>query len=165
MKKKIKSSVGDVFAVPIDTSRFAVGQVVATYKDEAHYFAAFDAVAPSPRSIDLERDLERDLLFLILSFDAKLYVGDWEIVGRCPVSASIPFPAYKEMSGTSGRMEVVDYTGERRRLARSGEEDGLPYRDFIAPIRLEKALRSKFGLEPWLDAYSEMVPSNSIWTD
>ena len=43
---------------------------------------------------------------------------------------------------------------------REGEEaEWLPNRKIVAPVRLEKALRAKHGLEPWTEAYAELEPS------
>lgn len=56
-------------------------------------------------------------------------------------------------SGRPPRCEVVDHTGSKRRAASPEEAAGLPHRKVVAPVRLERALRARLGLEPWLDAY------------
>jgi hypothetical protein len=53
------------------------------------------------------------------------------------------------------RVDVVDFSGTRRRPATPAEEMALPNRKLVAPVRLERALRAKLGLEPWLDVFDE----------
>ena len=104
------------------------------------------------------------IAFLALSTDGKIAVGHWEVVGNQPVRDGIPFPAFKEMVGGPERVDVVDYSGKRRRLARGAEAEWLPNRKIVAPVRLEKALRAKYGLEPWSDAYAALEPSEIATT-
>lgn len=153
---------GEVFVLPIDEGRVGVGQVVALYGDRAYFFAVFDAIlsegfAPS----DVVEATARPLLLLALSMDAKLFVGDWRIVADAPVAPDIPLPAYKELVGAPARFEIVDYTGARRREATPSEVQSFPNRKVVAPVRLEKALRAHFGLEPWTEQFEELRPNNS----
>ena len=59
----------------------------------------------------------------------------------------------------------MDYSGRRRRPAQAVEAELLPNRKVVAPVRLEKALRAKHGLEPWTEDYSDLAPSNipQVW--
>lgn len=161
---RVKIKTGDVFSVPIDDTRVGVGQVVATYGKSAYYFAIFDSVAADSASIDLSEATQQRLVFLALSLDAKLVVGDWTIVGHQPVRADLPLPAFKEVVGGPERVDVVDYSGERRRRAQPSEAELLPNRKVVAPVRLEKALRAKHGLEPWTEAYTDLAPNESMTT-
>jgi len=161
---RFKLNVGDVFSVPIDDSRVGVGQVVATYGRSAEYFAIFDAVAPDPASIDIDRAIEARVMFLALSNDAKLHAGHWTVVGNRPVAEDMPLPAWREVFTTEGRVDVVDYSGQRRRPAQESETEILPDRELFAPALLEDALRAKHGLEPWLDYYSDMAPNEMTTT-
>jgi hypothetical protein len=40
----------------------------------------------------------------------------------------------------------------------------LPNRKVVAPVRLEKALRAKHGLEPWQEAYTDLAPDETTTT-
>ena len=161
---RLKLKTGDVFSVPIDGARVGVGQIVATYGKDAYYFAIFDIVAPDVASIDLEQAPLGRVLFLALSLDAKLAAGHWNVVGHRPVREGMPLPAFKEAVGVPDRIDVVDYSGEKRRPAQSAEVELLPNRKVIAPVRLEKALRAKHGLEPWSEAYTDLAPNESMTT-
>jgi len=162
---RLKLKTGDVFAVPLDEARVGVGQIVGTYGKDAYYFAIFDATAPDAASIDLERAPQERVVFLALSLDAKLAAGHWRVVGHRPVREGMPLPAFKEAVGSPDRIDVVDYSGDRRRTAQAAEAELLPNRKVVAPVRLEKALRAKHGLEPWTEAYTDLAPNEMGTTD
>ena len=162
---RLKLKTGDVFAVPIDEARVGVGQIVATYGKDAYYFAIFDVTASDLGSIDLEQAPQQRVVFLALSLDAKLAAGHWSIVGHRPVREGMPLPAFKETVGSPDRIDVVDYSGERRRPAQAAEVELLSNRKVVAPVRLEKALRAKHGLEPWTEAYSDLAPNETATTE
>jgi hypothetical protein len=155
----VGARVGDVFSVRIDEERFGLGQVVAVYGNNAYFFALFEPTFAQGQRLDLEREVRAPVALLALSLDAKIAVGDWRVLGNAPVPDDMPLPAFKEMVGTPDRVDVVDYSGGRRRPARDDEAERLPNRKIVAPVRLEKALRAKHGLEPWIDAYAELEPS------
>ena len=161
-------NAGDVFSIPIDDSRVGVGQVVAAYTEvgmrDAYYLAIFDSIAPDPASIDVVQALQARVIFLALSFDAKLHAGHWSLVGNRPVAEDMPLPAWREVFTTEGRVDVVDYSGRRRRLAQDSEAELLQDITFVAPARLEKALRAKLGLEPWQERYTELAPDETRTT-
>lgn len=160
-----RPKVGDVFAIPVQPDEVGLGQVVATYGKSAYYFAIFDRIVPREQAEDrVDEVLASRLLFLALSLDAKLHVGDWSVIATRPVAADLPLPAYKEVVGSRRKVEVVDFSGKRRRTARSDEAELLPNRKVVAPVRLEKALRAKAGLEPWHEAYSELAPDETMTT-
>lgn len=149
--------VGDVFIVPTGDDRAGVGQVVGKYGRDAYYFAIFEGVFPlSEAPAQAVETVCAPVLLLALSLDAKIHAGHWTIVGRAPVASSIPLPAYKEAVGSAVNIEVVDYSGTKRRPATSIEASALPSRKVVAPVRLERAFRASLGLEPWLEAFDEL---------
>lgn len=164
MTRGAKLQTGDVFTIPLDENRIGVGQVVATYLDDGYYFAVFDATFPPDTSLDLDSLVREPIAFLTLSLDALIHAGHWVVVGRAPVTDDLPLPAYKEMVGGPERVDVVDYSGRRRRRASAAEAGTLPNRSIVAPARLEKALRAHCGLEPWQEAFAKLRPSASPTT-
>lgn len=162
---RLNLRTGDVFSVPIDDERVGVGQIVATYGKDAYYFAIFDSVAASGASIQIDEALNERIVFIALSLDAKLAVGHWSVVGNRPVRPEMPLPAFKEAVGGPERIDVVDYSGHRRRPAQGAEAQLLPNRRVVAPVRLEKALRAKHGLEPWVEAYFDLEPHETTTTE
>jgi hypothetical protein len=161
---RLRLKTGDIFSVPIDESRVGVGQIVATYGKSNYYFAIFDVVAPDVAQINLDTATSGGVLFLALSMDAKLYVGHWTVVGNRPVSELMPLPAFKVAVSGPEDMYVEDFSGQKRRPASEPEAELLPYREVVAPVRLEKALRAKHGLEPWVEAYTDLAPNEGTIT-
>lgn len=165
MVRQRQWTVGDLFTIPVDDARFGVGQIVGTYGKDAYYLAVYDYVAPEADSIDVDEALEARVIFLALSLDAKLAAGHWTVIDHRAVPDSVHLPAYKEAMGGPGRVEVVDYSGARRRPASEAEAELLPNRKVVAPVRLERALRAKHGLEPWVEAYIKLAPEDSMTTE
>lgn len=161
----VKPKVGDVFVIPTGDGRAGVGQVVGTYGDDAFYFAIFDAALPEEQAATHAEDaLSGQVLLLALSLDAKLHAGHWVVVATAEVDPAVPLPAYKESVGAPSNVEVVDYTGGRRRVANADEAADLPDRKVVAPVRLERALRASLGLEPWLAAFDGLKVENIVTT-
>jgi hypothetical protein len=158
--------IGDVFTLPVDDERVGFGQIVARWEeaDGYYYFAIFERLYRRSEQPPLDVILKDRIAFLALSLDALLFVGDWTVVGRVPVATDIPLPAYKEAVGTPDRVCVVDYSGRRCRRSTAEEAERLSYRTVVAPVRLEKALQAKHGLQPWQAAYSELEPQEEMTT-
>jgi hypothetical protein len=152
--------VGDVFTIPVGDSRAGIGQVVATYGKDAYFLAVFERVVAEDDISSVITDVLSDtaVQFLALSLDAKFHIGHWPIVGHAPVRTNVPLPAYKEAVTTADHIDVVDYSGTRRRRATKEEAALLPNRKVVAPVRLERALRASLGLEPWLEAFDDLRP-------
>jgi hypothetical protein len=151
--------VGDVFLVPTGDGRAGVGQVVGTYRSNAYYFALHAQLVTGDDRAGVTAALSSEITFLALSFDAKLSAGHWSLVGSAPVPLGVPFPAYREAGESGTQLYLVDHTGTRRHPVRETEVGGARFRRFVAPVRLERAFRASLGLEPWLEAYEELIPS------
>ena len=91
--KRMRIEIGDVFTVPLDEARVGLGQVVAKYERDGYYFAIFKRAYPRARVPGAGAVAEDEVVFLALSLDAKLWVGDWRIVGRASVPVGLPLPA------------------------------------------------------------------------
>lgn len=150
--------VGDVFVIPLDVDHNGFGQVVARYLAGSVYIAIFETISSGEVFPPLADIVSAHVAFLALSHDAKIRVGDWSIIGNAPVSKKIPFPAYKEMVGGPERVDVVDYTGKKRRRATRAETERLPNRTLVAPMLLEKALLAAQGLSPWVEEFATLRP-------
>lgn len=161
---QVKPGLGDVFSVPLDSERLGLGQVVARYGKDAYFFALFEPAFARDEPLDLAEAVQLPVAVLALSLDAKLAAGDWVILGNQPVADDMPLPAYKEMVGGPERVDVVDYSGERRRRTEGQEAEWLPYRKIIAPARLEKALKARHGIGPYNEAYAALEPSRVATT-
>lgn len=154
-------AIGDVFGVRLDADRVGYGQVVGKYMDDGYFFALFERAYPRSSLPNLGEVTSDRIALLGLSLDGRIASGDWPVVGSAPVQSNPPLPAYREVVGTPDRVDIVDYSGERRRPATPIEAALLPNRKFVAPVRLERALRALHGLEPWLDVFDDLKPRDT----
>lgn len=162
---KARLELGDVFAIPLDGSRAGIGQVVATYGQGAFYFAIFDLlVHPDAAEASIDEALTADLLFLAPSLDSRLPVPYLTVIGTRPVRPGLPLPAHREVDADN-LVQVVDFSGRRRRPATDDEARRLQNRRFVAPLRLARALRATAGMEPWQDSYADLVPDDELSSD
>jgi hypothetical protein len=162
---KARLEYGDVFVVPLDKTRAGIGQVVATYGQGAFYFAIYDLlVNPAEAEAQVDKALAADLLFLAPSLDSRLPVPYLTVIASRPVRPGLPLPAHREVDAEN-LVQVVDFSGRRRRRATDEEARRLQNRRFVAPLRLARALRATAGMEPWNDTYSALIPDEEMSTE
>ena len=98
-----------------------------------------------------------DIAFLAECLDAKIWNGDWPIVGNMePDSSRILLPKYKVAIGRADNWYVESYDGKRRRPARPSELDSLRYREVCSPMMLQMALQALHHAAPWLESYGRL---------
>lgn len=145
---------GDVFLVPIDSTRVGLGQIVDVLPSELYvvlYANAWKASSPpAPQEV-----VDQAVLFASLTLDAKLYHGDWTIIGNVTNNlANIKLPLSKVR--ISGEMHIESHDGRWSRHATPEEAEQLRFRKTVAPVRLEKALKAHYGILEPHPAYDEL---------
>ncbi len=149
-----EAAMGDVFVIPISDSLMGIGQVIDVLQHEL-YLVVFEETRDASDSPRADEVCGCKPLFSTLSLDAKLWNGDWKIIGNCRRNvATIAKPLFKVL--ISDIMYVESYRGSQRRPAREDEIEKLRNRTTVAPIRLEKALRAWLGLAEWNPMYEEL---------
>tara|TARA_R110002049_G_C9026253_1_gene551704 strand:- start:81 stop:995 length:915 start_codon:yes stop_codon:yes gene_type:complete len=138
---------GDVFLLPIDSTRVGLGQIVDVLQSELYvviYANIWNASSP-PCPQDA---VGQEVLFASLTLDAKLHHGDWTVIGNVTNNlANIKLPLSKVR--ISGEMHIESHDGSWSRCATAEEAEQLRFRKTVAPVRLEKALKAHYGvLEP-----------------
>ncbi|MET7395934.1 hypothetical protein ABZS66_20805 [Dactylosporangium sp. NPDC005572] len=139
-RRWIRAAEGDVFRVPVDGSRSALGQVVAK-SGHAVLVVIFDGP---------------DMLLMALTFDDCLADGEWPIVERRAVPDDVPWPVFK-MSVTSMGTFVEDHFGNWLREATPEERRTLRSRSQCSPGTVTDAVRAAFGVGEWLDRYDYFI--------
>lgn len=153
---KQKARAGDVFLIPIDETRWGIGQIAGDWKGEL-YIVIFDAVWHD-RNVDPATVNTSKPLFAALSLDAKIHHGDWPIIGNVAANlGAIPQPVFKVNQDGAVFLESRDRTVTRR--ASEAEADVLRLRTVIAPVRLEKALKAHNGIGDWNPRYDDLIYS------
>ncbi|GAA0564068.1 Imm26 family immunity protein [Rhizomicrobium electricum] len=151
MKKR--AQIGDVFTVPIDSTKLGIGQIIADWRGEL-YIVIFDAVRPSG-TVDPQSVVTETPLFAALSLDAKIYNGDWHVIGNvCSNLKSFAQPVFKVNQGGQTFLESRDRSVLRP--ASHAEAQTLRFRTVVAPVRLEKALKANFGQGNWSEKFDEL---------
>lgn len=105
---------------------------------------------PAPQEV-----VDQAVLFASLTLDAKLYHGDWAIIGNVTNNlANIKLPLSKVR--ISGEMHIESHDGRWSRHATPEEAEQLRFRKTVAPVRLEKALKAHYGILEPHPAYDEL---------
>lgn len=150
----IKAMLGDVFLVPVSDEAFGIGQVAGDWKGEL-YLIIYDATYPTVRDAKPQDVCRLSPLLSALSLDAKIYNGDWPIIGSVKENlGSTPQPAYKVEQG--GHMYVESRDRTVTRIASDEEESVLRFRNVVAPIRIENALKALRGFGEWNPRFDEL---------
>lgn len=144
---------GDVFLLPIGDARFALGQLVSMWNAEL-YAVIYEPAVTSDASPEL---VERHQPFLaVLTLDAKLWNGDWPIVGNHRRNLpSIAQPVFKVMHKGSPMVEARDRSWWRP--ARDDEFLRLHFRSVASPAVVEDMVTARFRTGAWLPAYDRYL--------
>jgi len=151
-----KTRVGDVFEIPIDDSRVGFGQIIAR-RMSSYLMVVFKTAHPRGVRPPVQDIVGDEPAFLAETLDAKIWNGDWPVVGNAVPNASrVPLPVYKVTIGSIDNWQVESYDGARHRPAKPWELDSLQPRTVVAAIRLQKALQAIHGAAPWSENYRLM---------
>jgi hypothetical protein len=147
MAKKTKPKVGDIFRIPLSETRAGFGQILADYEKEMLLMVIYSIEASGAEVPPLQDIVASEPVFIANSMDAKIWHGDWVIVGNLrPDVARFPLPKYKVRIGD--QMHVESYDGANRRLASESEVHLLSFRKCVSPQVLEDAIQAHWGLFP-----------------
>ncbi|HEX8277931.1 MAG TPA: Imm26 family immunity protein [Segetibacter sp.] len=144
-KKKIRAKVGDLFQIPIDMSRVSYGQV-AENKSGVLRIITFNRIFTIRDNPTIEEILDAEIVLLTDTMDAKIYNGDWKVVGNASVRANLPIPKFK--FGLNP-VYITDYGAKRKCVATQEETDKLDFQFSAAPIRIQNAMQAHFGVKEW----------------
>jgi hypothetical protein len=148
----MRVAVGDVFRIPIDDSRFALGQIAGNWKGELYVVVFEGVVAGDASPADVEG---RNLLFAALTLDAKLHHGHWPIIGRFKSNLDdVPQPMFKVRQEGQPYIESRDRSFTRP--ASSAEANVLRYRTVSSPAVIDNAVKANHGQGEWLLRYEDL---------
>jgi hypothetical protein len=142
----IEVKVGDVFLIPLDGKSWALGQLVSAWNDEL-YVAIFDRKVAT-QDVDPNSVNGEEPVFLALTLDAKLFHGDWPILGNVQENlTSFPQPAFKVRQ--SGVVHIESRDRSVSRPAAPAEAEILRYRNVSSPAVVGEAVQGHFGICDW----------------
>lgn len=157
----IKANVGDVFLVPLDCQSWAVGQLISAWNEEL-YVTIFDKKTEA-RELDLSATLNLNSALFALTLDAKLFHGDWPILGNVDENLDrFPQPAFKVRQSGVVYIESRDRTVSRP--ASPSEAEILRYRSVSYPAIIEEAAQGYFGFCEWNAHFDKFRPEYAIFS-
>jgi hypothetical protein len=151
MPKRLIIEEGDIIEIPLDAESKSYAQIIK--KNIILYLLVFDGIFLNPPAIS--EILNGDPIFSVWTMDAKLYHGEWRIVG----SSNIRHKEYLDHKYTilrDGRTWIEDVDGNIIRLASEEEVRKLHARSSYSPALVEKAIRSFHGLEEKSDHFADL---------
>ena len=152
--------LGDVFLIPIDQECSGLGQIAGDWKGEL-YAVVFDKVVTDNVAASAVNGAA--LQFAVLTLDAKLYHGDWRIIGNYQDNlSSLPQPWFKVNQGSDVYIEARDRSYTRK--ATSSEDATLRLRTVVAPVRLEMALKALHGIGDWHSRFDDLKADYAVET-
>lgn len=141
---KTRAEIGDVFRVLVSNEHSGFGQILAKYESEMLLIVLFSVFHNTDSLPLLSSIIDSEPLYIVNSLDAKLWNGEWQILGNIPPNYSrFPLPKYKvHVEGVS---HVESYDGLHRRRASDLEWQSLAFRKCFSPQVLQDALKDKLG--------------------
>jgi hypothetical protein len=157
---KIAPRVGDVFLIPLDETSYAGGHVIAIRENAELYVAVFGHRLRHDE-IDPEAAIAGDPVLLTLTFDAKLFHGEWPIIGNLMGATDrYPDPAFKIKH--AGVMNIESRDKSVRRPAGEDELEFLQYRSVGSPMIIEDAIKAHFGIGRWSESYNKRLAEYAV---
>ncbi len=151
---------GDVFLIPLDTDRFAVGQVVRGGTLEL-YVVIYDKIVGTKDPVP-ELGGQK-VLFAALTIARKLLDGDWPVVGSQPGNLDrLPVPWFRLEEGGRTYAQSLDRAHVRKVDETATER--LRDRNLVAPARIEQALRAHHHRGQWQAHYDELLADYAFET-
>lgn len=152
---------GDLFEIKIAECVLVYGQIVSTFKKNAISIICF--AGTYDRRPEVEEIINKEILLFGNTFDAKFYHGDWVVFANEKSKLiEVKMPYYK--IGTDS-IYVEDFFENRIRRASKEDLNLLRYRNYIAPIRFESALKAYYKYIDWADVYDELLYSKILITN
>lgn len=148
---------GDLFTVPIDAERMALGQL-AEKVHAAWFVLVFEGSYAAGTRIDLEVARAARIQLQALTFHARIASGAWEVVGNAGVDKPrIRWPEFRVMTGVEPTSHVVtNYRGDPIREA-TWRDRNLPTMTFVSPMILERAIKAIHRATPWRPDFDKLL--------
>lgn len=149
--KKIKLKRGDIFNIPLNDKLFGFGQIVDfPQTKDVFIMCCFDFKNDTGMINDINDVGEFDLALLSYCTDAKIYHGQWKLIGNFEKNLDkIQLPYFK-IGSYPGELYLIDFKSDRKKAITQPQFDQLNYKTTFSPVRYENALRAHFGLQAWL---------------
>lgn len=151
---------GDIFEIKVNENDKSYGQIISTFKKKAISIVIYEGLYTERPNIS--EIISKKILFFGNTFDAKFYHRDWVVFDNDKSKLTeIKMPYYK--IGIEP-VYIEDFLENKIRIANSKEVEQLRYRDYIAPIRFESALKAYYEYIDWDKIYDELLYEKQVTT-
>lgn len=155
MRVTARLRVGDLFTIPINAERVAVGQLVDKVMT-AWYVVVFEATQQSGAPINTDEVLRSRIRLQAITSHSRIHHGYWKVVGHVGVDATrIKWPEFKTM--TPDTYMVIDIRGEAIREASWLDRLRLKNWTSFSPMIIEDAAKSLFGAGEWDSRWDDIL--------
>jgi len=153
--------IGDIFKINISIDLFGYGQIIDIPNKESLTVVIFDYTDDGIHETNFSKVINSEILFFAQTFDALFFHKRWIIVSNLSNNIKdIILPKFK--LGTKNECILEDYFKNKIRSLTPEEFDLYNYRQYVAPVRLENALKAfKLGL-PWKEHFDSILYKNLI---
>ncbi|GAA4462075.1 hypothetical protein GCM10023093_07940 [Nemorincola caseinilytica] len=157
----MKLKEGDLFTLRVSDSNYAIGQIRCILNKESLTVVIFKGLQGITSPIDPKEIIKNDVLFFANTFDAKFYHKHWIVFANIQTNLEgIRLPVYK--LGTDDMPQYEDFFQNPlpSTAIKSFEKDKISYRNYVAPVRVEKAVKAYYNLEEWNTDYDKLLYKN-----
>jgi len=152
-KKKIRAKAGDVFQIPIDEIHISFGQVCENNGGVLRVIT-FNKIYSTTIIPQITEIIQSNIVLLTDTMDAKIYNGDWQVVGNAPVITNLPMPKFK--FGIDP-VYITEYGSKTTRIATPEEAEKLDFQFSVSPIRVQNAMQAYFKRKEWEADYDKLT--------
>lgn len=152
MAKRIRLKEGDVFYFSDEEKRCGVGQIIV--KEINEYIIVYDKIIPEDDVANVKIDTLSPLL-AGWTTDARIYSGDWKIIGNSAYRPPYEFPLFKVKRNNV--YCVVDPFRHKIRDATEKDIKNLNHPFSRSPIGYENAFWGFHGKREWRDLDSKLI--------
>ena len=159
----MKLKTGDIFKIPISEVSNAIGQIISTAQKGSLTVIIFEGLYNVNSIIDPEEVTKERVLFFANTFDAKFYHKHWPTtVNYISNIRNICLPVYKLGIEDSLRYEDFFMKSLTEEVLAIIQKSKVGYRSYVAPIRVENAVKAYYKLADWMDEYDGLLYENLV---
>jgi hypothetical protein len=166
---KFKLKQGDIFSIPLVEDQIGFGQIINFPNSKDVFIMGCFDVKNRVDSIDnVDNICQFDLVLLSYCTDAKIYHGQWELIGNCDRNLNMISLPYFKLGSPPDELYLIDFKSTRKKAITLSQFEQLNYKTTFSPVRYENALKAHFGFQPWVSedydrlTYKEVLRSVEV---
>lgn len=155
MKEYYIPTNGDIFSIKVDSTSFALGQVIYTG------IVGLNIIHDYQFNSLPQLEILANMPIALIGYSTYEFIKDgrWKAVGNMPIPDNIEYPKYICETYVNGEYKKMVYGYDHSVLREANEQDDqiLSHHTSYSPIVIEEAIKAKFGVLPWKDYYEHLL--------